>query len=46
MYREGGFQNVARMNANPRDPNRGTTNAGSMRTNLCVFEGDMTASER
>ena len=25
---------------------RGTTNAGSVRTNFCVFEGDMTANER
>ena len=29
-----------------RDTNRGTTNAGSMRTSFCVLEGDMTANER
>ena len=28
------------------DSNRGTTNAGSMRTSFCVLEGDMTANER
>ena len=29
-----------------RDSKRGTTNAGSVRTSFCVFEGVMTASER
>ena len=29
-----------------RDANRGTTNAGSVRTNFCVSGGDMTANER
>ena len=29
----------------PRDSNRGTTNAGSVRTNFFVLEGDVTANE-
>ena len=29
-----------------RDPNRGTMNAGSMRTSLRVLKGDMIANER
>ena len=29
-----------------RDSNLSTTNAGSVRTNFCVFEGDRTANER
>ena len=29
-----------------RDVNPNTTNAGSVRTNFCVFEGDATANER
>ena len=29
-----------------RDPNRGTMNAGSMRTDFCVLEGDMTPNKR
>ena len=28
-----------------RDSNRGTTNAGSVRTIFCAFEGDMTSNE-
>ena len=29
-----------------RDPIRGTTNAGSMRTNCCALEGNMSANKR
>ena len=29
-----------------RDSNRSATNAGSMSTNFCVLEGDLTANER